>query len=53
MTAPYMYDDFLSLGPDDGPTYVCRRCESTFEVDHYICPVCGTFTIERRGPTPP
>jgi rRNA maturation endonuclease Nob1 len=51
MTAPYTYDDMLTLGPEAGSQYVCVRCESTFDVDHYLCPVCGTFTLERRGPS--
>jgi rRNA maturation endonuclease Nob1 len=33
---------------DPGAEYVCANCESTFESDHYLCPVCGTLTLERR-----
>jgi predicted amidophosphoribosyltransferase len=47
VTAPYTYDDMLELGPGGESPYVCVRCESRFETDHYLCPVCGTFTLER------
>jgi len=49
VTAPYSYDGMLDLGPEDGSAYVCSRCESTFDDDHYLCPVCGTLTLERRS----
>lgn len=49
MTAPYSYDGMLPLGPERGTEYVCSECESTFDDDHYLCPVCGTLTIERRS----
>lgn len=25
--------------------YVCLACETTFEVQHHSCPVCGSFDI--------
>jgi rRNA maturation endonuclease Nob1 len=31
------------------PEYVCANCESTFDDDHCLCPVCGTLTLERRS----
>jgi len=46
VTAPYSYDGMLPSGPSE---YVCSRCESTFDDDHYLCPVCGTLTLERRS----
>jgi rRNA maturation endonuclease Nob1 len=47
VTAPYSYDGML----DPGSKYVCANCESTFEDDHYVCPVCGTLTLERLPAT--
>ncbi len=41
----------LDLGPGEGSKYVCSKCESSFDDDHYLCPVCGTLTLERRRPT--
>jgi rubrerythrin len=49
VTAPYNYDGMLDLGPESGSTYVCSRCETTFEEDLCLCPVCGTLTVERRS----
>lgn len=49
VTAPYSYDGML--GPEDGTEYVCSRCDSTFDDDQYLCPVCGTLTVERRPPS--
>jgi DNA-directed RNA polymerase subunit RPC12/RpoP len=34
---------------DSGATYVCSDCDSTFESDRYLCPRCGTLTLERRS----
>jgi rRNA maturation endonuclease Nob1 len=51
VTAPYSYDGMLPLGPERGSEYVCSRCESTFDDDRYLCPVCGTLTLERRSTT--
>lgn len=48
VTAPYSYDGMLDLGPENGSEYVCSVCESQYEEEHYLCPVCGTLTIERR-----
>jgi rRNA maturation endonuclease Nob1 len=25
--------------------YVCLACETTFEVQHHRCPVCGSFDV--------
>jgi rRNA maturation endonuclease Nob1 len=41
----------LPLSPEDRPEYVCSNCDSTFENDRYLCPVCGTLTLERRPAT--
>lgn len=30
---------------DDPDPYVCLACETTFEVQHHSCPVCGSFDI--------
>jgi DNA-directed RNA polymerase subunit RPC12/RpoP len=49
VTAPYNYDGMLGLGPEDEAVYVCSSCESTFEDDRYLCPTCGTLTLERRS----
>ncbi len=27
------------------PQYVCLSCETTFEVQHHVCPVCESFDI--------
>jgi len=51
VTAPYSYDGMLPLGPEQGSEYVCSTCESTFDDEHYLCPVCGTLTLERRSVT--
>jgi len=45
VTAPYSYDGML---PQESE-YICSNCESTFDDDHYLCPVCGTLTLERRS----
>jgi rRNA maturation endonuclease Nob1 len=29
------------------PPYTCRSCESRFDLQHHVCPVCGGFSIER------
>jgi hypothetical protein len=26
--------------------YVCRGCESLFDVQYHVCPVCGGFSVE-------
>jgi len=49
VTAPYSYDGMLPLGPENGSEYICSNCDSTFDDDHYLCPVCGTLTLERRS----
>ena len=41
-------DDLLRLGPSDGPAYACGACGATFEEEHYVCPECGEFAIDRR-----
>jgi predicted amidophosphoribosyltransferase len=51
VTAPYSYDGMLDLGPEQGTEYVCSECESRYETDRYLCPACGTLTIERRAPS--
>lgn len=31
---------------DEEPVpYVCLACETTFELQHHSCPVCGSFDI--------
>ena len=27
--------------------YRCRRCETSFELQHHVCPECGSYTVER------
>jgi rRNA maturation endonuclease Nob1 len=27
------------------PQYVCMACDTAFEVQHHICPVCGSFDV--------
>jgi rRNA maturation endonuclease Nob1 len=27
--------------------YVCSQCGRQFEVEHYSCPVCGGYRVER------
>lgn len=51
VTAPYSYDGMLDLGPGEGAKYICAKCESVFDDDCYLCPTCGSLTIERRLPS--
>ena len=30
---------------DESLPYVCLACETTFEVQHHSCPVCGSFDV--------
>jgi rRNA maturation endonuclease Nob1 len=30
---------------DDSLPYICLACETTFEVQHHACPVCGSFDV--------
>lgn len=33
---------------DEEPSpYTCQTCESAFAVEHYRCPNCGGFSVER------
>lgn len=27
--------------------YRCRRCGMQFELQHHVCPECGSYTVER------
>jgi len=29
------------------PVYVCRGCGEAFGLEHYICPECGGYSVER------
>jgi rRNA maturation endonuclease Nob1 len=49
VSAPYNYEGMLGLGPEHESGYVCANCESTFDDDRYLCPVCGRLTLERQS----
>ena len=38
----------------DEPTraYECRQCGGQFAVQHYRCPECDSYSVERREWTP-
>lgn len=27
--------------------YRCLRCRASFELQHHVCPECGSYTVER------
>ncbi|MFB6171241.1 MAG: 50S ribosomal protein L32 [Haloarculaceae archaeon] len=27
--------------------YRCRNCETAFELQHHVCPECGSYAVER------
>ncbi len=29
-----------------GESYVCRSCETGFEMQHHVCPECGGFSVD-------
>lgn len=31
---------------DDRPDYVCRNCETAFDVQHHVCPECDGYSVE-------
>jgi rubrerythrin len=33
-------------GQDERQPYVCRGCETPFDVQYHVCPVCGGFSVE-------
>ena len=35
----------LSGSGETANAYVCLACETTYEVQHHSCPVCGSFDI--------
>ncbi|WP_435347717.1 hypothetical protein [Haloarchaeobius sp. HRN-SO-5] len=35
------------LTETEGSEYVCRSCESGYDVQHHICPDCGSYSVER------
>jgi rRNA maturation endonuclease Nob1 len=35
----------LSESGETANAYVCLACETTYEVQHHSCPVCGSFDI--------
>lgn len=32
---------------DSVPTYKCCGCGSHFELQYHVCPLCGSFSVER------
>lgn len=37
----------VSEAAEEPDPYTCRTCEATFAVEHYRCPECGGFSVER------
>jgi rRNA maturation endonuclease Nob1 len=35
------------LGEPKTTPYVCFQCDSQFKVEHYSCPECGGYRVER------
>jgi rRNA maturation endonuclease Nob1 len=35
----------LADSEDESLPYICLACETTFEVQHHACPVCGSFDV--------
>ena len=33
------------LGEPAGCPYVCLACETSFELQHHCCPVCGGYDV--------
>lgn len=29
--------------------YECLQCDARLEVEYYVCPECGSFSIDRRS----
>lgn len=32
---------------EEPATYRCHNCEAEFEVQHFVCPSCESYSVER------
>lgn len=45
MSTPDALTKWIRKGTDR--PYECRTCGATFELEHYVCPECDGFSVER------
>lgn len=38
---------FVGARDDELQPYGCLQCDNQYEVQYYVCPNCGSFTVER------
>lgn len=40
--------DYFQWGRPERP-YQCLQCDVYLDVEYYICPKCGSFSVDRRS----